>query len=110
MTIQLSKKQIDDCFEGKTHQSEVMLDIYKLVFPDWDKIAKLEGWPKIGTVGGKYIAQKFMDFDREHHRGVLRGGLWLNNGFSTFENEGLGDFEVSIDKVHIMYGGEINHG
>lgn len=92
--MEISQIQIDECFEGKTHQADVLVCLYQLVYPDWDNIKKLHSWPKIGDALRDYIFKKFMTFDREHHPKVMPGGLWMNNGFSTLENEYLDPWEA----------------
>lgn len=38
-----------------------MIAIYKLVFPNWDVIQKIEGWPQVNANTWKYICRKFID-------------------------------------------------
>ena len=42
-----------------------------------------------------------MDFDAIHDPGVLAGGCWMNNGFSTVHGVKLRDWEVSLQGVRV---------
>ena len=95
--MRLNKDKIDELFETENHQANVMVGLYKMVFPNWDEIKSVDDWPKIGKQGAYYLAEKFMAFDRKHHPNVMPGGIWLNNGFSS--DETLEDFEVVRCKV-----------
>ena len=88
----LEKKEIDEIFERATNQYEACLALYHKVHPDYDKIKKLEGYPRVGKELHTYLFQKFIEFDSLHHPGVLAGGLWLNKGFSL--DESLEAFEA----------------
>jgi hypothetical protein len=103
MRMTLPRVKVDEIFASCTHQAEVLIDLYRLVFPDWDKIKKLHGWPKIGKVAADHIACKYREFDRQHHPGVMPMGLWMNNGFSVHGNENLDPWEVSTDNVEVEY-------
>jgi len=102
----ITMEMIDACFEGKDHQVNVAVDLYKIIFPDWEKIEKVEGWPTVDkeTVQ-RHIFRKFQEFDRKHHPEVMQGGLWLNNGFSTLEAErlGVGEWEYDRSEVALIY-------
>ena len=78
------KAKIEAIFEDEklTHQSEVLVEIYKLFFPDWDNIIAIEGHPTCDEEMWKFICEKFIIFDGKYHPGVMQGGLWLNMGFS----------------------------
>ena len=98
--MKLTEAQIDTCFEGKTQQSKCLIEIYKLVFPDWDNIIEVKGWPTCGVALWKYICTKFVEFDKVHHPRVINGDMWLNNGFSS--SESVKDWEVSIKDVVVV--------
>ena len=102
MNIIISKEDINEIFEESKDQGEATVRLYKLAFPDWENIIKIEGWPSIGQEAGEYIHRKFMRFDSEHHPEVISGGLWMNSGFSTFDNEHLG-WEIDISTCTATY-------
>ena len=102
--MKLTEAQIDTCFEGKTQQSKCLIEIYKLVFPDWDRIIEVKDWPVCGEAMWKYICTKFMEFDKLHHPGAVKGGMWLNNGFSSSKD--VKDWEVNISEVVVVLNDE----
>jgi len=102
----LDKRQVDVIFSRHDHQFDVLYDLYKAVLPELQQLrgrkVRIHGWPKAGKALWKYIASKFMDFDREHHpNGIMRGGLWMNNGFSVHESEHLHPWEVTTNGVEL---------
>jgi hypothetical protein len=94
------KKQIDSIFETSTHQSQVVVEIYKIFFPDWDKIQKISGFPKAGEKLSRYIWDKFIQFDKTNHPNVMAGGLWMNCGFGSSEE--LEDWQVDISTCEVF--------
>jgi hypothetical protein len=101
--MEISRVQVDEIFASSDHQADVLVKLYRLVYPDWDNIKKLHGWPKCGKALADYIAKAFMAFDRKHHPKVMPGGLWMNNGFSTLDNDYLGPWEVDPSKGEPEY-------
>tara|TARA_B100000614_G_C14545845_1_gene492055 strand:+ start:1714 stop:2082 length:369 start_codon:yes stop_codon:yes gene_type:complete len=93
--------QLQIIFEQTDNQSSALVRIYQLLFPDWDSIKQIEGFPEVGKEMWQYICQLFIEFDRQHHAGVLHGGIWLNNGFSS--NDRLDGWEISFDSVKVIY-------
>lgn len=91
------KEAVTALFEKYNDQADVLVGIYKMVFPAWDNIEKIDGWPKCGKPLWIWVCDKFMDFDKKYHPHVFSGGIWMNNGFSV--DESLGDFEVSTEGV-----------
>jgi len=97
--MKLNPETVDGIFEKAEHQAEALIAIYRLVFPDWDDIKAVDGFPVIGQEGWLYICDHFIELDKARHPGVWKGGLWLNKGFSS-SNEVSG-WEVSLDSVKI---------
>lgn len=85
--VYLSEPKVDACFEEKTEQAEVWVALYKLVYPGWDKIEQIDGYPACSPHLNDYIFRKFMAFDAKHHPDVLPGGLWINRGWSSIMDE-----------------------
>lgn len=86
--IPLSKETIDNIFRNETekdkpHQSNILIALYKLVYSNWDRISKLNGYPSVNPETQEYLFTKFIQFDKKHHPNVLNGGLFMNNGFSS---------------------------
>ena len=97
----LNPDEIDAIFETSRDQAEACVALYRLAFPDWDDIAKIDGFPGVGKEAAEYIWKKFMAFDRQHHPDVFNGGLWLNSGFSTLKGEGIGPWELTTDHCRV---------
>jgi len=95
---------VKSVFASYTHQDNVLLGLYKLVLPDWDRIDYIvEGKPHIGEEGWREIFMLFQAFDQEHHGAecILPGGLWLNLGFIMDKN--LGPWEVDTSRMKIAF-------
>jgi hypothetical protein len=41
------KEYITAIFERHDHQEQILIDLYKMVFPEWDKIRKINGYPEV---------------------------------------------------------------
>lgn len=103
MTVLLGPETVDKLFEFCTHQGEVLEGLYRIAFPDWDRISSIKGYPVVNKATWKEIAKRFMAFDRRFHPDCLAGGAWLNTGFSAFDGEELADWEVSLDQCKVEY-------
>jgi hypothetical protein len=101
LSKQALQQRLQQIFEQADHQSSALVRIYQLIFPDWEKIDRLEGFPTVGVELWKYICQLFIDFDQKHHPKVFSGGIWLNNGFSSSDK--LGPWEISLDQCRVIY-------
>jgi len=82
----LSKKTIDRIFEEAKTQDDYVIGLHRVVYPDWDDIEKLLGFPHTSKATANYIFGKAIAFDKEHHPNVQAGGAWLNWGFSTLDD------------------------
>jgi hypothetical protein len=98
----VTKWQIDEIFEKAEHQQDVVVGLYKLAHPDWDNIVLIDGFPKCCKEMNLYISRKCMDFDAKQHPNVFKGGLWMNNGFSSLGSEHL-NWEIDIEGIPIKY-------
>ena len=90
LEISLSKEKIDAIFETELnnqepHQQNILIALYKVVFPNWTDIEKINGYPSTSRETNEYIFNKFIQFDRMFHPQIMNGGLWLNNGFSSLD-------------------------
>ena len=99
--MKLNREEIEKVFEQNTNQGDALIDLYRIVFPDWDNIKQLDGYPTIGGNLWQYICQLFINFDKQYHQNVMPGGCWLNTGFSS--NEAIIDNSVDFSKVKITY-------
>ena len=89
------KEHIKAIFDKYQHQEEVLIDLYKMVFPEWDQIDKVEGFPAAGNDLWRFICLCFQEFDRR----------WMNSGFSV--NHELSPWEIGFKKCSVVYKDEI---
>jgi hypothetical protein len=92
--MKITKKQIDNIFEFADDQSIAWLMLYELVYPNWNEINKLDGYPQVNEFTNEYIMSKFIELDKKYHPDVISGGLWLNLGFSSLNTHTLPDWEI----------------
>ena len=83
--VKLKKEDVERLFDECTHQADVVIGLYRMVYPEWDFIEKMEGFPKVNYKTGLTLMNWFMEFDRIHHSNVMNGGCWMNHGFGTDE-------------------------
>lgn len=94
--IELDRERVKEIFESATESSTPLLAIYRMVLPEWDEIATLEGWPEVNKATWLKIATMFQKLDQKYHPEALPGWLWMNKGFST-SNEELEDWVALVD-------------
>ena len=94
-------RYIESLFEKHTQQDQVLIDIYKMVLPEWDNIKIVHGHPKVGNELWKFICRCFLDFDRKYHPNVMHSGIWFNTGFSACSD--IGPWEISFDDCAVEY-------
>ena len=98
---EILKKFITAIFDRCDHQQDVLIELYKLLFPGWDSITKIEGYPDAGCDLWHFICRLFQEFDHKHHPDCMPGGLWMNAGFSM--DSELQPWEVSFKNCHLKY-------
>ena len=99
--IQLSEAQIKQVFDEAKEQADYLIGIYKLVFPEWDEIDSIDGYPSCNSNTWTHICDLAMEFDKRCHPNVMAGGAWMNQGFSS--NNELDDWTVSRDSCSVKY-------
>ena len=62
--------RLQEIFEKAEHQGAVLIGLYKMLIPEWDRIHRLEGFPVVGRGLWQYIANLFIHYDQEHHSQV----------------------------------------
>ena len=92
---------LQEIFEKSDHQDSVIVKLYKMLFPDWEKIQRIEGFPEVGQTLWDYICNLFIEFDREHHPGCFKGGAWINRGFSSSYK--LEPGEINLEDCKVIY-------
>lgn len=95
------KSRIKAVFDECDHQQQVIIGLYRMVFPDWDRIAKIQGYPTAGEDLWTYICHLFQEFDRIYHPDCMPGGAWMNLGFSV--NRDQLSWEIGFDCCTIQY-------
>lgn len=99
--IPLSIDAINNCFQGKAHQADAWIALYRIAFPDWDEIKSIDSYPSVSAETDKYIFAAFIQFDQFHHPGVQVGGMWLNSGFRS--QDGMPNWCIDTDGCTIYY-------
>ena len=104
----ITKEEVNKIFEEAESQEDYIVAFYRLAIPGWNHVKKVRGYPQGGHALVHYVADQAIEFDnRVHnkplppHKHIMPGGLWLNYGYKRDEN--LGDWEVSINGVGIIY-------
>ena len=99
--ITLDIKDIESIFGKHDNQHNVLIAIYRFVFPDWDNIESIDGSPTVSTKTWQDICAMFINFDKKHHPTVLAGGIWMNRGFDSCPD--TKDGVVDISSLEIEY-------
>jgi len=101
----LSKEVIDQIFAEAKEQADYGLALYKVAIPcDWERIVSIKKWPKVSKATSLYLFEKAIEFDGKYHPDVLNGGLWMNRGFSSLEEDDpRPDWMIFLDDVEVTY-------
>ena len=103
MRVNLNYHNVEKLFEDS--EKEPVVELYRMVFPDFDNFEKVEGWPTINRETSEKISRLCIEYDRKHSPKTVAGGIWLNWGFSNLEAEKLGlkNWEVETSTCDIIY-------
>jgi hypothetical protein len=93
--------RLQEIFEQAEHQERALIELYRMLIPDWERLERLEGFPVVGQEMWQYICRLFVDYDQRKHPQVLNGGLWIHAGFSYSGD--LAPWEISMDRCHFIY-------
>lgn len=96
--IPLTPEDIDRMAEESSDQADYVLALYKHVFPMWDDIDHIMGWPKISKNTARHILRHIT---REPRLGPLLG-RWFNSGFSASDSMGE-DWVVSVEGICLEF-------
>jgi len=94
-------RRLQEIFEKAEHQERALIELYRMVIPDWERLERLEGFPVVGQEMWQYICQLFIDLDQRLHPEIFNGGLWINAGFSSSAD--LEPWEISMDRCRFIY-------
>jgi hypothetical protein len=59
--IVLSNRYVGE-FAGNDKQQQVLIGFYQIVFPDWNRIIKIHGYPIAGEDKWSFICRLFQEF------------------------------------------------
>lgn len=103
MNTHLDRKTVLDLVLKAGTESDAIIAVYRLVYPNWDDIAKVgddtQSWPACNVTTWKDICRMFQELTerlnraRAYDKQVLPGGCWMNNGFT--QNATLPDWCVT---------------
>jgi len=94
------KTYIESIFKRNCHQQDVLIGIYQILFPDWELIKTVGGYPEIGRDLFGFLAMRFKTFDRRHHPDAIVN-FWERDGFKL--NTNLPPWEISFRSCHLQY-------
>ena len=100
--MKITRKEIDKLFKDHNNNIDIALSLYRKAFSDYDKIKTIEGYPAVSQETSLYLFNKFISFDKKHTPQVMAGGLWLNKGFKSSENNLLFG-EIDITDCKLIY-------
>lgn len=86
LLMALPKEEINRIFEEAEHQGDYTIGLYRAIYPDWDEWPdnqSVDGYPRVCRAMNNYIFEKAIAFDAKHHPDVMKGGMWMNNGFGS---------------------------
>ena len=102
-TIQLKPEEVEQIIKQSASSSEAVIAVYKLVYPHWSAIAKVEGHPLCNSNTWHSICLWIQGLDERMKAKCLPGGIWMNCGFSSAESKmpalELADWEILPAKV-----------
>lgn len=106
--MKLDKEKVNSLFEELPTCEDVIIALYKRVFPEWDNIEKVNGWPRVNKETANQLCNRFMEKQRKLNKSrhpneqIMPGGMWLNNGFGCSDSEHLNDWEVDTSEVELI--------
>lgn len=97
-TVTLDPDAVREAISTAEHQADAWAAMYRMVFPEWDKLEFIEGYPVVNKTTGEKLMRLFIDLDKRLHPDVLAGGMWMNSGWSSLPNDDeLAVWEVRVD-------------
>ncbi len=103
MLIKLDEEEITNIFSTAETQQQAALALYRKALPDYDRLEKIEGYPRVSHSTAVRLFDLFINFDKEHHPDVMPGGLWLDCGFAGSAEGNLPDWTVDLSRVKLHY-------
>jgi hypothetical protein len=101
--MMLKREDVEKVFLEAKEQTDYLMGIYRLVFPDFERIERIEQWPSCSEWTWKEICKLAMAWDKEHCPHVMGGGAWMNHGFSSQEKSQLKNWQIDMETCQIIY-------
>jgi hypothetical protein len=101
--VPLSKQDVDALFAVAPNSAQAIIDLYHRVYPNWDAIQSVDGFPQVSRVTHEYLGEQFAALDKRTDPACMAGGLWFNRGFS--QRDDVPDWKVRPAPVTL----EVNH-
>ena len=100
--INLSKEKIDGIFEDAENSNIAADALYNIAFSGkLENIVAVASWPTVSGKTSEYLFGKFIDLDTKKNSPCVKGGAWLNSGFSS--NNAMKDWQINVDTCTIKY-------
>ena len=100
--ITLNKKMIDTIFENSENSNDATTKLYDIAFSGkFDDVMSVENWPTVSKHTTNYLFEKFIELDTYQESPYVKGGIWLNNGFSN--DNTMNDWEIDISTCTVIY-------
>ena len=84
--VPLSIHKIDSIFDSAITQTDYILELFKYVHKDWERIRSLTESPKTSEDLATYVMGRAIRFDKMVHPDLMPGGAWMNWGFGVDNN------------------------
>lgn len=97
----LMKSRIKELSEQNKDSVDFLLALFKEVTPNWDNVISMNQYPKCSKMLNKELAHICILKDTENENQYMKGGYWLNNGFSS--DDRLKDNVILVDTSKIDY-------
>ena len=89
-TLQLPQETIESFINDAETEVDAALALYKHVYPNWDDMQDIDGYPSVSETTGKFIMNALQE---KFGKGKALLGVWFNKGFSTLK-PGVPDWQV----------------
>jgi hypothetical protein len=97
-TVRLNPDAVREAISTAEHQADAWVAMYRMVFPEWDRLKSIHDYPVVNKTTGKKLMRLFIDLDKRLHPKVLAGGMWMNSGWSSLPTDDeLDTWEVRVD-------------
>ena len=100
-SVHLDKNTVELNFRTAPDETEALLGLFRLVYPNFDDIERVDGYPSCNKATGEKLCRHFIELtkrknlERAINKQLMPGGYWINYGFSTLETpENLPDWWV----------------